>query len=68
MYKLMYDPTSFTPFFPPVTYAIYTGGIMPTPIEVDAPIAGRTPHRTVREAFPHTAPYKSDTSVIIRRR
>ena len=36
-------------------------------IEVDAPIAGRTPHRTVREAFPHTAPYKSDTSVIIRR-
>lgn len=25
MYKLMYDPTSFSPNFLPATYAIYTG-------------------------------------------
>ena len=37
------------------------------PIKVDTPITGRTPHRTVREAFPHTALYKSDASPVIRR-
>lgn len=33
-YKLMYDPTSFTPFFRPATYAIYMGMIIPTPLYI----------------------------------
>ena len=34
MYKLMYDPTSFSPNFPPATYAIYIGAEIFTPLYI----------------------------------
>ena len=34
MYKLMYDPTSFTPFFRPALYTICMGRFMPTPLYI----------------------------------
>ena len=34
MYKLMYDPTSFTPFFRPAHYAIYMGRLSGIPLYI----------------------------------
>ena len=34
MYKLMYDPTSFTPFFLPAFSTIYMGSFMPAPLYI----------------------------------
>ena len=34
MYKLMYDPTSFTPFFQPALSTICMGRFMPTPLYI----------------------------------
>jgi hypothetical protein len=37
------------------------------PVEVDALITRRTPPRSVHAAFPHTALYKSNCSIVIHR-
>ena len=34
MYKLMYEPTSFTPFFRPAAYAIYMGKLYAAPLYI----------------------------------
>ena len=34
MYKLMYDPTSFTPFFRPAPYAIYMDKLYTAPLYI----------------------------------
>ena len=34
MYKLMYDPTSFTPFFRPTPYAIYMDKLYIAPLYI----------------------------------
>ena len=34
MYKLMYDPTSFTPFFRPAPYAVYMDKLYTAPLYI----------------------------------